>query len=414
MKYLRLAQSDPEVHKQVTAEDARQRTTLNLIPSENSTSLAVREAESSGLAHKYSEGYPGKRYYQGNKHVDAIEQLAIDRAKELFGAEHANVQPLSGSPANFAVLSALLEPGDTFLGMDLSCGGHLTHGSPVNFSGKLYKAVHYGVDEQTKLIDLKEVERLAKEHQPKVIISGHSAYPRTVDFEAFQQIAKSVGAVHVADMSHLAGLVAAGIHPSPVPHAGIVTTTTHKTLRGPRGALILCKEEYSKLVDKAVFPGTQGGPHNHQIAAKAVAFKEAMSPEFIAYAKRIVENAKALAEKLSDRGLDVVTKGTDNHLVLLDLSSTHGPGLGRKAAVALEQAGIVVNANGVPFDTAPPYKPSGVRLGTPFLTTQGFVAADMEVVADLVADVLKDLDDEDAKEKVKRAVLVLCERIKEE
>ncbi len=402
-----LQEQDNDVYALIEKEAKRQKTMLNMIASENISSRAVREATSSVLSHKYSEGYPGKRYYQGNEFIDQVEQLAIDRAKQLFGAEHANVQPISGSPANFSIFLALLEPGDTFLGMDLACGGHLTHGSPVNFSGKLYKPHHYGVD-QNGFIDMEEVRKIAVAVKPKLIISGHSAYARTVDFEKFSEIAQEVGAIHLADISHISGLIAAGIHPSPFPHTDVVMTTTHKTLRGPRGAIILCKEAHAQAIDKAIFPGSQGGPHNNLIAAKAVAFQEAMTPEFKQYAAQVVKNAQMLAQTLMDHGIPVVTGGTDNHLLLVDLQGLVGPGKGAETAKLLEQAGIICNANSVPYDPAPPYKPSGLRLGTPMLTSQGFMEEDIQTVAVLIASVIK--NPETVKE-VRASVDQLCARI---
>ena len=402
-----LQEQDETVYDLIEKEAKRQKTTLNLIASENISSRAVREATSSVLSHKYSEGYPGKRYYQGNEFIDQVEQLAIDRAKQLFGAEHANVQPISGSPANFSIFLALLEPGDAFLGMDLACGGHLTHGSPVNFSGKLYKPHHYGVD-KNGFIDMEEVKQLAHQVKPKLIISGHSAYAREIDFEAFSTIAQEVGALHLADISHISGLVAAGLHKSPFPHTDVVMTTTHKTLRGPRGAIILCKQEHAQAIDKAIFPGSQGGPHNNLIAAKAVAFQEAMSPAFKKYAHQVLQNAKVLAQTLMDHGIPVVTGGTDNHLLLVDLQGLLGPGKGAQTAKLLETAGIICNANSVPYDPAPPYKPSGLRLGTPMLTSQGFTEQDIQTVGVLIASVIKDPK---VAPQVRKSVLDLCARI---
>lgn len=391
----------------IEKESKRQKTTLNLIASENVSSRAVREATASVLAHKYSEGYPGKRYYQGNQFIDEIEQLAIDRAKQLFGAEHANVQAISGSPANFSIFLAFLEPGDSFLGMDLACGGHLTHGSPVNFSGKLYKAHHYGVNEDG-LIDIKEVRKLALAIKPKLIISGHSAYARKVDFEAFSTIAQEVGAIHLADISHVSGLVATGLHPSPFPHTDVVMSTTHKTLRGPRGAIILSQEKHAEKINKAVFPGSQGGPHNNLIAAKAVAFQEAMQPAFKEYAQNVIKNAQVLAQTLLEHDIPVVTGGTDNHLLLIDLQGLLGPGTGAETALLLEKAGIICNANSVPYDPSPPYKPSGIRLGTPMLTSQGFTEKDMQTVGVLIASLIK--NPESIKD-VRESVDQLCARI---
>lgn len=404
-----LEAQDAEVHGLIRHERARQQDVLNLIPSENYVSPAVMEASSSVLMNKYSEGYPFKRYYQGNVHIDAIEALAIERAKKLFGAEHVNVQPLSGSPANFAVYLALLQAGDTCMGLDLSCGGHLTHGSPVNFSGKLYNVVSYGVDKVSELLDMQAIRTLALQHKPKMIISGFTAYPRVIDFAAFQAIADEVGAIHVADISHIAGLVAAGAHPSPFPFTDVVTTTTHKTLRGPRGGMIMCKEKFAKAIDKAVFPGVQGGPHNHMTAAKAVAFKEAATPEFKQYAQQIVNNARALASTLMEQGIKLVTNGTDNHLILIDLR-TFGIGLGKDVAVALEEAGLVANANTVPYDPSTPFKPSGLRLGTPILTTRGMREPEMRQIGMWIASVIKNHTDSALKARVREQVKDLCAR----
>ncbi len=401
-------ESDPEIHGHIEAELERQKSVLNMIPSENYVSKAVLEASGSVLMNKYSEGYPFKRYYQGNAHIDKIEALAIERAKKLFGAEHVNVQPLSGSPANFSVFLALLEPGDKFLGLDLACGGHLTHGSPVNFSGKIYKQISYGVDEKTELLDMDKVREIALKERPKLIISGLTAYPRKIDFKRFQEIAEEVGAVHLADISHIAGLIAAGVHPSPFPFTDIVTTTTHKTLRGPRGGMIMCKERFAKDIDKAVFPGTQGGPHGHTTAAKAIAFQEALQPEFKEYAKQIVKNAKALAETLMAEGMKLVTDGTDNHLILIDLRN-FGIGLGKEIAVSLENAGICLNANTVPYDPSTPFKPSGLRLGTPILTTRGMKEQEMKLVGKWIAEVIKSPKDEKLQEMIKDKVKELCD-----
>jgi glycine hydroxymethyltransferase len=398
---------DPDIHLLIEDEFKRQRETINLIPSENFVSPAVMEATGSVLTNKYSEGYPNRRYYQGNVDVDAIENIAIARAKELFGAEHANVQPYSGSTANAAVYMAFLNPGDTFLGFDLSCGGHLTHGSPMNFSGRLYKAVNYTVNKKTETIDMDHVRHLALEHGPKMIISGLTAYPRVIDFSAFQKIAEEVGAIHFADISHISGLIAGGVHPSPLPFCDVAMTTTHKTLRGPRGAIILCKEKYAKQVDRAVFPGNQGGPHNHVTAAKAVAFKEALSADFRLYAQKIIDNAKTLAGVLIDRGIKLVTGGTDNHMMLIDLLN-FGSGQGKPAAIALENAGIVTNSNTVPFDPSTPFKPSGVRIGTPYVTTRGMKKKEMEMIGDWIASILVDLENVNLQEKIMQEVKQLC------
>ncbi|MBW2988477.1 serine hydroxymethyltransferase [Candidatus Woesearchaeota archaeon] len=401
-----LREIDPEVSAAIKAELQRQRTTINLIASENYTSIAVLEATASVLTNKYAEGYPKKRYYAGNRFVDITESLAIDRAKKLFNAEHANVQPHSGSQANMAAYFALLEIGDTILSMDLAHGGHLTHGSKVNFSGRWYRVVHYGVDKETGRIDLDEVRRLAHSVKPKLIVAGASAYPRVIDFEKFAKIAKELNAYLLADVAHIAGLIAAGEHPSPVPWADVVTTTTHKTLRGPRGAIILCKKEFAKQIDKAVFPGMQGGPLEHIIAAKAVAFKEALQPEFRAYAQQVIKNAKVLAETLIKRGFKLVSGGTDNHLILVDLSNKHVTGA--QAEAALERANIIVNKNMVPFDKRSPFDPSGIRLGTPAVTTRGMCERDMELIANAIADVIEDIDNNELITSIGQRMLQLC------
>ena len=400
---------DSEVNHFIQQELERQQHELNMIPSENYVSKAVLEATGSVLTNKYAEGYPRKRYYQGNKIIDEVEQLAIDRAKKLFGAEHANVQVLSGAPANMAVYFALLERNDKILGMDLSHGGHLTHGSPVNFSGKYYHFISYGVDKETERLDMDKIRKLAQEEKPKLILSGYTAYPREVDFKEFHEIAQEVGAISMADISHIAGLIVGGAHPSPLPFTDVVMTTTHKTLRGPRSAIILCKEQYAKQIDRAVFPGLQGGPHEHVIAAKAVAFQEAMQPAFKEYAHQIVRNARALADELMAQGIKLVSGGTDTHLVLIDLLKTLGqPGLGRPAAVALEEAGIITNCNTVPFDPSTPFKPSGVRLGTPTLTTRGMKEQEMTQIGEWIAKVVQDMDNKALKKKIKQEVKELC------
>ncbi|GAB7027305.1 serine hydroxymethyltransferase [Geotalea toluenoxydans] len=383
---------DPAVANAIRVETERQEFNLELIASENFVSEAVMEAQGSVLTNKYAEGYPGKRYYGGCHNVDIVENLAIERAKELFGAEHANVQPHSGSQANMAVYFTVLKPGDTVLGMNLAHGGHLTHGSPVNFSGKFFNIVPYGVTKENQTIDYAEVERLAVEHKPKMIVVGASAYPRTIDFAAFRKIADKVGAVVMVDMAHIAGLVAAGLHPSPVPHAEFVTTTTHKTLRGPRGGMILCREEFAKALNSNIFPGIQGGPLMHVIAAKAVAFKEALSPEFKQYQQQIVNNAKALAAALMENGFKLTSGGTDNHLMLVDLSET--PLTGKVAEEALDKAGITVNKNGIPFDTRSPFITSGIRIGTPAATTHGLKEPEMAQVAGFIADALANVDND--------------------
>jgi glycine hydroxymethyltransferase len=388
-----LSQFDPQVAEAIRHETERQEYNLELIASENFVSEAVMEAQGSIMTNKYAEGYPGKRYYGGCEHVDVVEQLAIDRAKELFGAEHANVQPHSGSQANMAVYFAACKPGDTVLGMNLSHGGHLTHGSPVNFSGKLFNIVPYGVSPETEMIDYEEVERLAVTHKPKMIVVGASAYPRIIDFPAFRTIADKVGAVVMVDMAHFAGLVAAGVHPSPVPYAEFVTTTTHKTLRGPRGGMILCREEFAKTLNSQIFPGIQGGPLMHVIAAKAVAFKEALQPEFKAYQQQIVNNAKALAGALTKRGFKLTSGGTDNHLMLINFSGTEITG--KAAEEALDKAGITVNKNTVPFETRSPFVTSGIRVGTPACTSHGLKEAEMELVAGYIADAVANIGNDE-------------------
>lgn len=393
---------DPEVASLITSEDRRQRETIRLIASENYASQAVREATASRFTNKYSEGYPGRRYYQGQEFTDSIENLARDRACALFGAEHANIQPYSGSPANLAVYYALLELGDPVLGMGLPFGGHLTHGWKVSFSGRFYNAHHYEVDPETERIDYDQVRKIAHEVRPKMIIAGASAYPRTIDFEAFAEIAREVDAYLFADIAHIAGLVAGGAHPSPLPHADVVTTTTHKTLRGPRGGLILCKEALARDIDRAVFPALQGGPHMNAVAAAAVAFKEAAHPDFQSYAAQIVSNAQALADSLLEQGLRLVTGGTDNHLLLVDLTS-YDIG-GSKAASALEAAGIVVNSNSIPFDTRGPFDPSGIRLGTAAITTRGMTEANMSTIGTFIGKALDCADDEDKLQALARQV----------
>ena len=395
---------DREVADAMNLELDRLNDNIELIASENVVSPAVMAAMGSHLTNKYAEGYPGKRYYGGCQHVDIVETLAIQRAKELFGAEHANVQPHSGAQANMAVFFAVLNPGDTVLSMNLAHGGHLSHGSPVNISGKYYNIVPYGVSKDTKTIDYDEIRRLALECKPKMILAGASAYPRTIDFAKFSEIAKEVGAYLMVDMAHIAGLVAAGQHPSPVPYADFVTTTTHKTLRGPRGGLILCKEEYAKLINKAVFPGIQGGPLMHVIAAKAVCFKEALSPEFKTYQAQVVKNAKALADGLSAKGFDVISGGTDNHLMLIDLTSMGVTG--KEAEHMLDEVRITVNKNSIPFETASPFITSGIRLGTPASTTRGMNEDDMKEIAELIYLTISDF--EANKESVKKRVAALC------
>ena len=400
---------DPEIQKAIDQELSRQREKLEMIASENIVSTAVMQAQGSILTNKYAEGYPGKRYYGGCEYVDIVEQLAIDRAKNLFGAEYANVQPHSGAQANTAVYFALLEPGDTILGMNLTDGGHLTHGSPVNISGKYFKIIPYGVDKETERIDYDELERLAKEHQPKLIVGGASAYSRIIDFERMAQIAKSVGAYLMIDMAHIAGLVAAGLHPSPVPYADVVTTTTHKTLRGPRGGLILCRDaEFGKQFNKAIFPGIQGGPLMHVIAAKAVAFKEALSDEFKVYQQQVLDNAKALADELVKKGFRIVSGGTDNHLMLVDLRFKNITG--KEAQFLLDEIGITANRNTIPFEPLSPFVTSGIRLGTPALTTRGLKEEDIREVADIIADVIENREDSAVIEAAKAKVQAICKK----
>jgi len=401
-----LAAVDPEIASAVAMEVVRQRDTLELIASENFVSEAVLEAMGTPLTNKYAEGYPGRRYYGGCEHVDVAESLAIDRAKALFGADHANVQPHAGAQANLAAYLALMPPGSTLLGMALAHGGHLTHGHKVSATGIVFKAVQYGLSPETGLLDYDQVASMAREHRPQVIVAGASAYPRLIDFARFRAIADEVGARFVVDMAHIAGLVAAGCHPSPVPHADVVTTTTHKTLRGPRSGLILCKKEFAKAIDKAVFPGMQGGPLMHVIAAKAVCFREAATPEFAAYARRVVENAQALAAALAARGYELVTGGTDNHLILVDLKRADYSGA--EAEAALHRAGITVNKNAVPGDPRPPSVTSGLRIGTPAVTTRGLDVAAMRDLAGWIDDALRLRGDGAALEKIRKDVAELC------
>ena len=402
-----LEKQDPNIQAVINQELARQRDKLEMIASENFVSQAVMEAQGSVLTNKYAEGYPGKRYYGGCENVDVIETLAIERAKRLFGAEHANVQPHSGSQANFGVYFALLQPGDTIVGMNLSHGGHLTHGSPVNVSGTYFNVVPYGVDAETQQIDYDEFRKIVLEAKPKLIIAGGSAYSRQIDFKKMAEVAHEVDAIFIVDMAHFAGLVAAGLHPNPVEYADIVTTTTHKTLRGPRGGLILCKEKYAKAIDKSIFPGIQGGPLMHVIAAKAVALGEALQPEFKVYAQQIIDNAKALAAALQDKGLTIVSGGTDTHVMLVDVRST---GLtGKEAEHLLDEVGITCNKNTIPFDPASPFVTSGIRLGTPALTTRGLQVKDMEEIADIIAAVLNNPEDKAVHEEASKRVAALCE-----
>jgi glycine hydroxymethyltransferase len=397
---------DPEVARWIAAEARRQNEGLELIASENWVSRAVREAQGSVLTNKYAEGYPGKRYYGGCEFVDKVEQLAIDRAKALFAAEHANVQPHSGSQANMSVYLTALKPGDTILGMDLSHGGHLTHGHPLSFSGREYKVVAYGVRREDERIDYDRLAELAREHRPRMIIAGASAYAREIDFARFGEVAREVGAALMCDIAHIAGLVIAGLHQSPVPHAPYVTTTTHKTLRGPRGGLVLCRAEHAKDLDRNVFPGVQGGPLEHVIAAKAVAFSEAAQPDFVAYQRRVVENARALAAALSSRGFRLVSGGTDNHVMMVDVGARGTSG--RDAEKMLEAVGITVNKNTIPFDTRPPMVASGIRIGTPAVTTRGMGPAEMETIGAAIARALETGEDAAARAETRRQVAELC------
>jgi len=401
-----LEQYDPQICELIRQEAARQSGSIRLIPSENYVSKAVMLASGSCLTNKYAEGYPGRRYYEGQQVTDLIERTAQERAKKLFKADHANVQPYSGSVANLGAYAALINPGDTIMGMSLSHGGHLTHGWKVSLTIKFYNSVPYPVNPETGKLDFDQIEELAKKHRPKIIISGATAYPREIDFEIFGQIAKKVNAYMVSDIAHIAGLVVAGIHKSPVPYADVVSTTTHKTLRGPRGGMLLCKEEYAKKVDKAVFPGLQGGPHMHTMTAIAVAMAEADTPEFVAYAQQIIKNAKALAEKLLEYGFDLVTGGTDNHLILIDLRNKNIPG--KKLAKALDRARIVTNYNTIPGDPAPPMNPNGLRIGTPAITTRGFKQEQTEQIADFIKTVAENIDNESVIEQVGKEVLLLC------
>src|SRR5512146_905504 len=400
---LPLSEVDPEVAQAIANEERRQHDGLELIASENFVSEAVLEAMGSVFTNKYAEGYPGKRYYGGCEFTDVVESLARERAKKLFNAEHANVQPHSGSTANMAAYAAVLQPGDTILGLNLAHGGHLTHGHHLNFSGKTYRIVPYGVTRESETIDYDELEKLAEKERPKLIIGGGSAYPRIIDFARMRQIADQVGAIYLVDMAHFAGLVAGGVHPSPVPHAQIVTTTTHKTLRGPRAGMILCKQDLAAAVDKTVFPGIQGGPLVHIIAAKAVCFQEALQPQFKDYARQIVANAKVLAQELQDQGFRVISGGTDTHLMLVDVFSQGM--LGSDAEKALGDAGITVNKNAIPFDTNPPLKPSGIRLGTPALTTRGMQEPEMRQIARWIADALQHRTEPDRLARIRKQVL---------
>jgi glycine hydroxymethyltransferase len=417
-----LEKSDPTISNAIKDELIRIRNGVELIPSENFPSKAVMQAMGSVFTCKYSEGYPHKRYYGGQEFVDVIEDLAIDRAKKLFKAEHVNVQPLSGSPANMAVFFTLLNPGDTFMGLDLAAGGHLTHGSPVNFSGKLFKCIPYNVDKETGLLDMDQIKRQALKEKPKMILSGLTAYPRKIDFKAFQGICDELGAYHMVDIAHIAGLCAAGVHDSPVPYADVVTTTTHKTLRGPRGAMIMCKNEdrlkekyhpdwkkdLAGMIDFNVFPGIQGGPHDHITAAKAVAFAEALKPDFKEYALQIVKNAKALSEELMSLGVSLTTNGTDNHLMVIDLTKKELTGKGKEVQNALEEAEIFVNKNTIPYEPASPFNPSGIRLGTPAVTTRGMKESEMKIIAKGIATVIDNYTDKSTLTRVKEDILELC------
>ena len=401
-----LEQYDPQICELIRQEKARQSGSIRLIPSENYVSAAVMLASGSCLTNRYSEGYPGKRYYEGQQVTDLIETIAQQRAKKVFKADHANVQSYSGSVANLAAYLALAEPGDTIMGLALPHGGHLTHGWNVSVTGKIFKSVQYSVNPDTGRFDFNQIEELAKKHSPKIIISGATAYPREIDFEIFGKIARQVGAYHISDIAHIAGLVVAGIHKSPVPYADIVSTTTHKTLRGPRGGMLLCKTEHAKNVDKSVFPGLQGGPHMQTITAIAVALAEADTPEFIAYAKQVVKNAKTLAGRLLEHGFNLVSGGTDNHLMLIDLRNKNIPG--KKLAKALDRARIVTNYNTVPNDPAPPFNPSGLRIGTPAITTRGMKEPQCELIAGFIKKVVENIDDEPVIEEVGKEVLLLC------
>lgn len=410
-------EQDPEIYEHMRQELRRQQTVIELIASENLVSPAIMEAAGSWLTNKYSEGMPGKRYYGGNEHIDKIENIARERAKQLFGAEHANVQPHSGSQANAAAYLAVLKPGDKVLGMNLDHGGHLTHGSAVNFSGKHYEFIPYGISKDTQRVDMEEVRALAHEHKPKLLLAGYSAYPRTLDFAKFREIADEVNAYFMVDMAHFAGLVAAKLYPDPVPHAHIVTSTSHKTLRGPRGAFILCqtedpyptnKKNLAQKIDSAVFPGTQGGPLDHIIAAKAIAFQEAMQPDFVTYQKQVLANARALAQHLQDAGIPLVTGGTDNHLLLVDLRTLDVEG--KLAENALDEAGICTNKNMIPYDEASPFNPSGLRIGTPAVTTRGMKETDMQHIATWIHRILRDPQNEALQQEIREEVRTLCQK----
>ena len=406
MYYDNIQNQDSEVYKYIHNEEERQMEGIELIPSENYTSAAVMEACGSILTNKYSEGYPGKRYYGGQENTDAIENIAIERAKKLFGAEHANMQPYSGSPANTAIYFALLNFGDTVMGLKLDHGGHITHGLPIAFSGKAYNFVQYGVDQETGRLDMEEVRDLAHKHKPKMIVAGFTAYPRDIEWKKFKEIADEVGAITMADISHTAGLIAGGALDSPVPYFDVVMTTTHKTLRGPRGAIIMCKEKFAKDIDRAVFPGLQGGPHEHAIAGKAVAFKEALQPEFKEYAMQVKNNAKKLAEELIKRDFKLISDGTDTHLILADLTSKNVPG--KEAQVALDKVGITLNKNTIPNDPRSPFDPSGIRMGTPAITTRGMKESEMEKIAEWINRTIDNVNNEDVLQDIKSEVKEMC------
>jgi glycine hydroxymethyltransferase len=401
-----LKRTDPEIFKLIKEEERYEIDSIRLIPSENYVSKAVLEATGSILTNKYSEGYSGRRYYEGQRYIDQIETIAVNRAKALFKVDHANVQPYSGSPANLAVYFALLKPGDTIMGLSLPHGGHLTHGWPVSVTGTFWRAAQYVVDRESQVIDFDQVRAMALKERPKIIVTGGTAYPRFWDFRMFGEIAKEVGALHLADISHVSGLIVGGVHPDPVPYADVITTTTHKTLRGPRGAMIMCRAEYAEAIDKAVFPGIQGGPHNHTTAAIGVALKEASTPEFKAYAKKVVSNAKTLADELIARGFNLVSGGTDNHLILVDL--TNKKVIGKKGSKALDAAGIVSNYNTVPYDPRKPFSPSGIRLGTPAVTSRGMGDSEMRQIAKWIDDAISHVDDEAALNRIAAEVAEMC------
>jgi glycine hydroxymethyltransferase len=403
-----LKRTDPEIFKLIKDEERYEIDSIRLIPSENYVSKAVLEATGSILTNKYSEGYTGRRYYEGQRNIDQIETLAVERAKALFKVDHANVQPYSGSPANLAVYFALLKPGDTIMGLSLPHGGHLTHGWPVSITGTFWRSAQYVVDRESQVIDFDAVRTMARKEHPKIIVTGGTAYPRFWDFKTFGEIAKEVGALHLADISHVAGLIVGGVHPDPVPYADVITTTTHKTLRGPRGAMIMCRSEYAEAIDKAVFPGLQGGPHNHTTAAIGVALKEASTPDFKVYAKKVVSNAKTLADELIAHGFNLVSGGTDNHLILVDL--TNKKVIGKKGAKALDAAGIVCNYNTVPYDPRKPFSPSGIRLGTPAITSRGMGDAEMRQIAKWIDAAIAHVNDESALKRIAAEVTEMCRK----